>query len=380
MGPQADTFTDMPHIDEGVNELKWGHEDADRKWGSPAVMDVLKPTNTNGNLLLVTLWNHTVYPRRDFTRDCHEYDTWAIFQQYDVVRMLWLNVSDLQWIAVMFTSRTKEIWMTIRLIRVVTRRTILTQPSHHHCMVFVPGPYCLNGVMRMTYPTVLSHFELVFVPFEPRFYRTLSLEFIPFWLRLCSILASTLSHSEPRFHRIWTSNLFVPLWPRHIRFTGETHLGSGWESYHSYKVGRVMCRKHPNQWHPVFPTEHYADPRYQRTRPGQVHRYVLRTWYHDNSRIDHCTLPEDIPDKVLPCPKTTCTRSRQVIDHKQGTFQVDEWRGRLNKVSRPRRMKILQRRHYDDHRSLSVYNPKERNEESLHSSTSRGQCRTKTIA
>jgi hypothetical protein len=31
MGPQADTFTDMPHIDEGVNELKWGHEDADRK-------------------------------------------------------------------------------------------------------------------------------------------------------------------------------------------------------------------------------------------------------------------------------------------------------------------------------------------------------------
>ena len=39
-----------------------------------------------------------------FIRDMslHECGPWSFIQQYDVVRMLWLNEIDLQWIEVMF--------------------------------------------------------------------------------------------------------------------------------------------------------------------------------------------------------------------------------------------------------------------------------------
>jgi hypothetical protein len=48
-----------------------------------------------------------------FIRDMisHEHGPWAFIQQYAVVHMLWLNESDLKWIAVMFDARTMEIWL-----------------------------------------------------------------------------------------------------------------------------------------------------------------------------------------------------------------------------------------------------------------------------
>ena len=60
-----------------------------------------------------------------FIRDMisHERGPWSFIQQYKVVRMLWLNESDLQWIAVMFDARTMEIWLETAIG--VIRRTVV---------------------------------------------------------------------------------------------------------------------------------------------------------------------------------------------------------------------------------------------------------------
>ena len=66
---------------------------------------------------------------RDMTS--HECGPWSFIQSYDVVHMLWLNESDLRWIAVMFVARAMEIWLETAIGAI--RRTVVLNICQGRC-------------------------------------------------------------------------------------------------------------------------------------------------------------------------------------------------------------------------------------------------------
>ncbi len=63
--------------------------------------------------------------------------------------------------------------------------------------------------------------------------------------------------------------------------------------------------------------------------------YTLRTWHHGHARLDHTTILADITCKLVPPPSSANmrVRTREIIDHKAWSAQVDHRHERVSRCS-----------------------------------------------
>ena len=132
-----------------------------------------------------------------------------------------------------------------------------------------------------------------------------------------------LAEADRRFRRFVTQDIFLNRW-------------WGADAQHglfSWRGGQGSKRARLDEILVLDPTMLDPDPC---IRKALGKGYTLRTWHHGNARLDHAAILADITCKLIPPPSSASmrVRTREIIDHKAWSAQVDHWRARVSRCSR----------------------------------------------